>query len=318
MKKYDISVIVATYHPDLHKLMTTLSQILIQRGITFEIIISDDGSDIDWFDEIEQFFAEKKYNDYRLVKNKENIGTVRNIYGSVCEAKGKYVFCTSPGDYLHDEMTLCDLFNYAEKLNAGIVFGNAVYYSIDTENKPEIHSVTRAPFWPEMFNSNSSFKKESAFFFGNYVVGAAILRERNAFRKQLETIIPYCRYVEDNTSIALALLQNDSIMYYDRSIVFYEYGIGISTSKNEKWAKTIDNDFLLFFEYLTKEFPGNKPVAAAYHHYLHENGIKEKISRIIHYPTVCVFYLINKTRRKKHLNIDIDEESKLLSKIVHV
>jgi len=316
MPTYDISVIVATYHPDLKKLLTTISQTIKQKDIKCEVIISDDGSDVDWFNEIREYFKEKCFSDYRLIKNKDNVGTVKNIYNSVCEAKGKYVFCTSPGDYLHDEMTLCDFFNYSEKSNSSIVFGNAVYYSVDTENKPEIHSVTKPPFWPELFNSKSSFKKETAFFFGNYIVGATIFRERIAFKKQLETLMPYCKYVEDNTSVAYALLEKERIQYYDRSIVFYEYGVGISTSKDNKWAKILESEFCAFFEYLNRKYPNNKPIAAAYHHYKYEHGLKEKISRIVRYPTVCFVQFVNGFR-KKVIAQNADAEKKIISEVIN-
>ena len=47
--KYDVSIIVATYNPDLNKLMSTLLSIIIQKGIKFEIIVTDDGSQKDYF-----------------------------------------------------------------------------------------------------------------------------------------------------------------------------------------------------------------------------------------------------------------------------
>ena len=127
--KYDISVIVATYNPDLNKLMSTLLSIIVQKGINFEIIVTDDGSQKDYFKEVIVFFERNNFKNYSLIKNEINIGTVNNFYNALIISKGKYIFGISPGDMVYDENSLFSIFDFAEENKAKVCFGDAVYYS---------------------------------------------------------------------------------------------------------------------------------------------------------------------------------------------
>ena len=49
--KYDISVIIVTYNPKWEKLRTTILSILFQKNINIEIIVSDDGSKNNLFEQ---------------------------------------------------------------------------------------------------------------------------------------------------------------------------------------------------------------------------------------------------------------------------
>ena len=67
MYQYQVSVIVCTYNSKWEKLKSTLLSILSQRDISFEIIIADDGSEIQCLDRAKKYFEKsdsliKKFN----------------------------------------------------------------------------------------------------------------------------------------------------------------------------------------------------------------------------------------------------------------
>ena len=111
--KYPITVIVATYNPEWKKLRSTLLSIVTQKNIDFEIIITDDGSNDDYFDKAREFFIKNEISKYRFIKNQINIGTVKNFYNAIKCAGGEYVYGISPGDMFYEETTLEKLYFFA-------------------------------------------------------------------------------------------------------------------------------------------------------------------------------------------------------------
>lgn len=172
MSMYDVTVIVATYNSDLKKILTTVSRVLEQKEVSCELIVSDDGSENNLHDEIKNYLDNRNFCNYRLTGNKSNAGTVRNYYNALKYAEGEYIFCTSPGDYLYDEMTLHDFVCYARETKADAVFGDAVYYSADDDGNivlPVLNNI--GPTYPRIFNSGHSFEIEASFFFTNNIIG---------------------------------------------------------------------------------------------------------------------------------------------------
>ena len=300
----DVSVIVTLYRPDLDKTIRTLQSILKQRDINFEIIITDDGSSKDFFKEIRAFFDEKGFSFYHMTKLEENVGTVANVMNGIKLAVGEYVFLTSPGDVLYHEDVLRDFKEKACEQKAAIVFGNAVYYHLNNDNQPCFHEVCVQPYWPEQYNKLSLSQLQASFYFGNYILGAAVLRERESFFRCLQKIAKYCKYIEDNTTTALFLGMNVRPYYYDRNIVFYEYGGGISTNKQEAWIKILNNDFYHVFEYVSDLFPDNAAVQAKLYSIKKCESSWDKVMRFFKYPSVSIRIVLNKMKKKKRTSFD--------------
>ena len=53
----EVSVLVLTYNSNLDKLIDTVKSVIDQRGVSLEIVISDDGSKVKHFDELKDFFT---------------------------------------------------------------------------------------------------------------------------------------------------------------------------------------------------------------------------------------------------------------------
>lgn len=294
-KNFNVSIIVATYNPKLEKVKSTLFSAINQKNITFEIIVTDDGSAVDYFDEIEAFFKRNKFYNYKLIKNKTNIGTVKNFYNALKKAKGEYVFATSPGDLLYDENTLVDLYDFAQNKNVEICFGDAVYYSNDKNNLQILKQYNNAPLKSEIFDEDKSliFQK-IGFFSGNGILGASFFRKKEAAIKYIGAIENVCKYVEDNTSTAFALANNVRIYHLKRYVVWYEYGTGVSTSKNLEWKNLLKKDFDESFKKLYESYPNDLIIKNVYY----KNKIHNKLFKAMYLFLTNPKFLINVVKIK--------------------
>ena len=100
------SVLMLTYNSSWDKTRQTLYSVLVQKDVSFEIIIADDGSDENNFEKIREYLAAWDFTTYYLVANEQNQGIVRNFNSGLVLCKGEYIKPLSPGDFLYDENTL--------------------------------------------------------------------------------------------------------------------------------------------------------------------------------------------------------------------
>lgn len=246
-----VSVIVASYNPSYEKMIKTLLSIVVQKKILFEIIIADDGSKEDVTGNIRKFFEKVRFDEYQIVKNEKNVGTVRNILSGIKKAKGRYVYITSPGDLLFDENVLKSFFDFSEKRGAKIVFGDGIYYEAKNEDEIFIHRVVNHPDKPGIFNENMpTFLGEVELLSGTKILGAAFFRDRIYMEELLEEIKDTSIYVEDTTTTILGVVKGERVWHYPRNMIWYEYGGGISTSANIEWQKRLDLDVRKTMDYI--------------------------------------------------------------------
>ena len=140
-----VTVCVLTYNPDWTKFRNTLKSIICQKGVDFDIVISDDGSKDNCFAKAEEYLKENSFSDYRFITNKQNQGIVKNTLAALSIIKSKYVKMISPGDFLYDENTLAKFTDFAEKKPAAAYFGNAVYYSANENGEINIYETLHNP-----------------------------------------------------------------------------------------------------------------------------------------------------------------------------
>ena len=101
-----LSIILAQYYPDKMQLRHTLDSLLIQDTYDFELIIADDGSPEDYWDDTHAYLAAHDFTNVKLSKNKVNQGTVTNMLHAVELASGQWIAGISPGDYVYDASTI--------------------------------------------------------------------------------------------------------------------------------------------------------------------------------------------------------------------
>lgn len=260
-----VSVLVVTYNPDLRKLLTTLDAAISQKGVEFEIIVSDDGSpEGNRFAEVEAFFQKAGFSRYKLVENPVNMGTVQNCIRAIEAASGEYVFSTSPGDILFDETVLADFYAFVKKRRIQLCFGNAVHYSEDGGSV----ALTREYSFlekPSVYQPGRPLPMVRAQFMqGNFVVGAAIMQERIATERWLRAAGETAVYMEDSTSNAYALAERVPLTYFDRNFVWYEDGTGVSTNGADVWTQRLRADWENTLMRLRHQYPRDPYIDLAY------------------------------------------------------
>ncbi len=259
---FDVSVIVLTYFPDRDKLLKTLKSVLLQRDISYEILIADDGSDNFYQSDIEEIMKEYAFTDFKFVAHPENQGTVINFYDAVKVASGEVIKPISPGDYLYGEDTLSKVYNFMKENKADVAFGNLVYYFDEDEftvfNRKE--PICDKPY----FNYKDYKSKKIAknlIKYSDSICGAALFYKASVLSEGLSKIAGTVIYAEDSITQMFAL-EGKRILKTDDYVVFYEYGTGISTNKTAGSVRMLD-DFLRFYGLLGRMFPENRYVKTA-------------------------------------------------------
>ena len=243
MANVDVSVVVLTYNPGLDDLKRTLRSIMLQEGVSFEIVIADDGSKNDISQDVIRFFEESGFSDYQLMLNEENHGTVMNVISGVNVSRGKYVKLISPGDYLYDTGSLKYLFDCAEQNEAPLVFGDILFFDSD---KDGITAIKR-PALPCITGCYKAGSYDAdAIRLNNLIVydnihGVSTLALKTVFTKYLKMIEGKVIYCED---LAYRLMAYDGtkMIWCGHPVAMYGFGFGISTSGSGKWAERIHND----------------------------------------------------------------------------
>lgn len=281
----DISVLVLCYHADLSKVYQTLYSILQQKNIEYEIVVSDDGSEYNHYDEIEEWFKKRKFYNYKFVDNKENQGTVRNMLSALEQAEGKYIKAISPGDFLYAENVLSDMVSYMKKENYKVCFGKSAYYSAEDE----VHIYQKHNPKDMKVYRNYDFEKikHNYFYFQDYVLGASFIMEKDTIGNYLNEIKDCVRYAED-ISVLCMLTDDIQIGFWDHFFIWYEYGTGISTSGKDKWSEIIQNENKAVYKKCMQKDPNVKKAYA----FLYEgkkNFVLELIRKMCRNPRFIAF-----------------------------
>lgn len=242
MKEYDVSVVVLTYHPDKQKLMQTLASIIMQKDIKLQIVVSDDGSPVDYFDFLEFWFKEIGFEDYKMVKNLQNAGTVKNVRNGLSACNGQYVKLISPGDFLAYETVLSQWIMFLRNSDSKWSFADAMYYYVEDGVFTPTKSVANPQVISCYQKKNPGKCRKNYLFNSDICLGAATLCERNVLTEYIELIHEKVVFAEDN---AYRVMVRDDIIpeYFEKNVICYEFGSGISTAKNDKWKELLGRDW---------------------------------------------------------------------------
>lgn len=254
------SVIVVTYNPIFEKVKLTLDSILKQEFKDYEIVISDDGSEDNCFDKIEQYFMEHDFSRYVLVPHEKNQGTVKNLISALEHCSGKYVRDFGPGDLFYDKASLGRLCRYFEKRDCDMCFGLIKGYSI-SENGNVTYKKFTHPFDIQAYRKQYDSKRilSNLILYSDNVSGASTSYKRNIYLEYLKRIEDYVVYEEDIFQV-LAALEGIKMRLYDDYLVWYEMGEGVSDSGNSAFSQKLALDVSNFYDMLADKFPADKLV----------------------------------------------------------
>lgn len=309
MYKYDVSIILVTYNSNLDKLDITLNMALSQKNVKYEIIVCDDCSKNSPIPHIEECFRKHGFEDYLIIEHEHNLGTVNNLYSGIIKSTGEYCYGMSAGDILYDETTLESFVRHCRENNIDICFGNAVYYKNENNNIKVMDCSVNQPQNPAIYKKHDR-KQQLIALYADPICGASYFRKTEVLKEILQKIKNVVKYGEDTPSSMVALAEGKIINHYDRKLLWYEYGTGISTSRKQIWHDRIHKDIVAIYGFLKKEYPQNPVIDMAFFNATHKNRIVRYVRSIIFHPVVSA--KVFKNRRKKNSDkVDYDDEIKL-------
>ena len=234
-RSFTFTVLVLTYNPKEPSLYRTLYSAINQKDVSFEIVISDDGSSVFDREGIVGFFADHGFTDYTICMNTPNKGTVSNVLAGVRASRGEYIKCISPGDFFYDEHTLSKALRILEGPSSEVLFGKAAHYRIDEHGEIMIKNVN---FPHDLDAYRSGNEKKITFnyiFHRDYILGASFVVRKDLYERYLPIIEGRLRYEEDACVIPM-VCDGFIPVFMDEFIVWYESDSGISNDPDSKWT----------------------------------------------------------------------------------
>ena len=255
--KYEITVIIATYNPQLDKLLATIDSIITQKDIEVQLIIADDGSKENHFSVVDGYLKSNNFFAYKLLALESNKGTVSNIMNAIHNSEGYYVKGISPGDMLYGEYALKGWIDGIRASGKRWSFCDVSYYYMDNGARVSVKG-QRHPriLWPYIKDNEVQCRK-NYLIHGDNANGAGILCETKLMADYLDKIFEKIKYAEDNI-FRLMMWDGITPYYHAKEAVLYEYGEGISTSSNKHWEDILKKEWDIVTNMFVSEVASDK------------------------------------------------------------
>ena len=232
MSSKQVSIVIVTYNSSWERVRATVNSAMMQKGIDFEIVVSDDGSADNYFKKIEVLFHKYEFTNYRLIPHVENQGIVLNFLDAVEQSRGEYIRGIGQGDMFFDEYTVRDSYKKAVTSGADVVLSKAVCYR---KHYGAIELVPRDS-WTPLNDRKALGNRDYIRFYRLSLLGASTFYKRDTLLTYLSELAGRIKYNEDH-AVRLMALDDRKIFFIERNTVYYEVGPGISTSGND-WSSS--------------------------------------------------------------------------------
>lgn len=244
-----VSVLIVTYNSKLKDIIRTLETVLMQDFSGYEIIIADDGSNENHFECLRHYFSMKSFSDYKLVENKENQGTVKNVLSGLYKASGKYTKCFGPGDGFYDKQSLNKYFDFLEKTGHDACFAYMQGYTRDYNGKLEKRFYGFPRDIRAYQSENDKTIAANLVLYSDNICGASMFCRTEYYREYLDRIKNFVKYEEDIFQV-LAAVENNRFYLLQDYTIWYEMESGISTAKKSPYTRLLEKDMISFYDNL--------------------------------------------------------------------
>lgn len=276
----ECSVVVCTYRPCWEKLRLTLKSVLMQKNCKYQIVVTDDGSEENLFDDIKKYFSEVSFTEYKLVAGTQNNGTVQNILQGVYASVGRFIKPISPGDFLHGENCLRQWIDFMDNHKDYVMsYCDSIYYHW-----------TGGEIVPVKTKANPQSTEPNAkqyIVYGDFCLGASTMVRRHKWLKYLEMIRGKVIYCED-FSYQIMLFQGMKIINMPSVLLLYEVGTGVSTSNSNIWNERLREDMEAIRKILLLLETGNDKERLLINQYL-RIPLGSRWQRLIFCPSKVIF-----------------------------
>lgn len=295
-----VTVVTCSYNNFLNY-YKTIDSVLNQNYKNVQYIISDDCSNDFFEDSIREYIHKNNKNSYEvlIIKNKKNIGTVKNINNAYKNAKGKYIINLSANDIFYNENVISDIVNRIEKDEATALAASRIMYD---ENLVIKDIIPNRKYVGAIKKLNSKIKKYKKFIM-NFIYGMCSGSALCIKRDYIEKIGYYDEnyYLMEDAPFFADLLYNEKVSLAVDLVSIYYDGAGVSSGVkkvNYKFKKDLDKfltekciEHIDDFNFLEKR----RILYRKYRHEIDENDKSERIKLMLKYlPEAIYFKFFNK------------------------
>ena len=260
MTNFDVSVVLTTYNQDLNDILMSCASVMLQRGVFCELIVADDASNENKFQDIESFLKRNFPGaSVRFVSHSENVKTVKNLLDGISNAQGRYTKELGAGDLLYDYSTLSSLIACAKDNSSNAVFGKINCF-MDSE-RGYLTSCFNAPRNACFYSQDVPCVKQAmvSVINADWIPGSAQFYRTDLYEKLLFTLsndykVKYC---EDFAGV-LSLIDRP-FSFLNHPILWYKLGDGISTNGSKASRKRMYLDHSNFYSGLRQSRLSNEP-----------------------------------------------------------
>lgn len=250
-----ISVLMLSFNsPDIY---SSVNSLLMQDYPQIQFILVDDASTEYDVEELEKYINSNKDSnliDFRIIKNKHNIGIVKSSNIGIREIKGEIVFNLAGDDQFNDSRVISEWVNEFKNTNAEVMTAYREVYDSDLNEM-----LYKAPFDNEVSKILNN-KPEDLFEIvsgRNFIFGAVTARKKEVFDKYGLYDEKY-RLIDDHPMVLRLLRQGVKIWFFDRVVIKYRLGgISYGNKFNAEYAKEAD----LVFKREVLPFTKNRKLA---------------------------------------------------------
>lgn len=164
-----ISICIPTYNQTSY-LRQTISSILSQQGVVFEIIISDDSTTDDVKNLMVEFIENR--SKIRYVRNSPALGSPKNWDHAISIAQGEYIKIMHHDEWFIDDFALRKFLDKIKSEENSIVFSSALLVNKGEKShfKASIDEVNRIKIEPEKLLLKNKLASPSAMFMNKTMV----------------------------------------------------------------------------------------------------------------------------------------------------
>lgn len=239
LNSIDVSVCIPTYN-NIKNLKTVIDSVLIQKDITYEIIVSDDSTIPDVKYLIDEYISNGSAITY--FHNNPFLGSPKNWNNVIKKSKGKYIKILHHDDWFQNEFALYQMVRLVDGSNKRFVFSAA----------DSIQQGKRIEHIPDLKYNIGYNKNPLKLLVGNMIGGpSAVLFPRSAnilFDENLIWLVDvdfylnlyfkgyrsiytsdklYCTFMDEN-NITNRCIKDKDLNLRELSIIFHKYSKKIS------------------------------------------------------------------------------------------
>ena len=247
-KKQLVSFVVPTYNSG-RDVILTLASITRQSFRDFEVLVTDDGSEPGYVEELKQWISGFPGSEtIRLIESPKNRGIVPNIQSAYTHARGRYIKVLSPGDLLYGTDAAEKMLSCIEKSPIPFVVGIQRAYRVDSTGSviDEPGFLYPGPGELKIRDHRTAFQ---VMLRRGFLNGPTFFFEKKFYVENC-WLPDQVRFLGDYSMALVLAWQGFFPSYCESFFVHYQFGSGITTKGSNSWAAKIREDNIRLFNWL--------------------------------------------------------------------